>query len=171
MRNRNVLAVLMLGALAFWSLGSSPAQAGEVIYDGSGFLQGTQSFTDSFSVPTAGALTVTLTNIAFPELLSTLNLLVTSPSGLLGPELVGGGTSTFDVTAGNVTAQWFGTAAGPLQTGMYSLHMEFQAASTVPLPTSIALFLSGLVLLLWQRRARNGAPGHDFGSSRHMEAI
>ena len=170
MKNRGVFAVLM-SALAFWSLGANLAHAGEVIYDGSGFLRGTQSFADSFSVPTSGRLTVTLGNIAFPQKLANLDLLMTSASGLLGPEMVGSGTAMFDVTAGNVMAQWFGTAQGPLNTGMYSLHIDFQAGSPVPLPTSIALFLSGLGLLFWQRRTRNDAPRHDFGNSRHMEAV
>jgi hypothetical protein len=169
-KNPRVLMALVC-ALALWSIGSNSVQAGEVLYDGSGFLRGTQTFTDSFSVSTPGTLTVTLANIAFPELLANLNLIMTSPSGLLGPE-VGAGTSTFDVTAGNVTAQWFGSAQGPLNTGMYSMHIEFQAGSPVPLPTSIALLLSGLGLLVWQRRTRSDAPGHDFaGGPRDLKAI
>jgi hypothetical protein len=59
------------------------------------------------------------------------------------------------VTSGNVVAQWFGTAQGSLNAGVYALEIQFQPSSNpVPLPTSIALFLSGVGLLVWQRRSR-----------------
>lgn len=144
-----------IGAAAFATLGAGRSQA-EVIYDGVGFLQGSQSFTDSFSVAAPGTLTVTLANVAWPQQLASLSLLMTSPSGALGP-VMGAGTATYNVVAGDLTAQWFGTAQGSLDTGVYSLEIQYQpnggtSGSPVPLPTSIALFLSGLGLLIWQRR-------------------
>jgi hypothetical protein len=146
--------------LACWSMASASAGAAEVLYDGSGFLQGTQSFQQSFNLSTPGTLTVTLTNVAWPQQLSSLNLLMTSANGAVGPEM-GAGTSTFDVKAGNVFAQWFGTAQGPLNAGVYSMEIQFQPTGTpsgnpVPLPTSIGLLLSGLGLLIWHRRTRSG---------------
>jgi hypothetical protein len=135
------------------------ASASEVIYDGSGFLTGQQSFEDSFSVSGPGTLTVTLTNFAWPVELANLNLVVGTAQGLLGPEM-GVGTESFAVTGGKVFAQWFGTAQGPMNAGSYGLKIEFtQSAATVPLPASIALLLSGLALLAWQRRERAGS-GH-----------
>ena len=150
--------VAAVGLLALWSMGSHRADA-EVLYDGVGFLQGTQSFTDSFSVSSPGTLTVTLGNVGWPQPLSSLSLLVSSASGAVGPEM-SAGTSTFNVSSGNVFAQWFGTAQGSLDAGVYSLEIQFQpnAGSTVPLPTSIALLLSGIALLLWQRRMRSDPP-------------
>jgi hypothetical protein len=157
-------------ALGFACAGAQPVQASEVLFDGVGFLQGSQTFTDSFNLSSPGTLTVTLANVAWPEQLASLNLLLTSPSGAMGPEM-GAGTSTFNVTAGNITAQWFGTAQGALDTGVYSMEIQYQpsgsAGNPVPLPTSIALFLSGLGLLIWQRRARN--PLQSAGSSRDMQ--
>lgn len=154
--------LLAVGALACASIGANSAAATEVLYDGVGFLEGTQSFTDSFSLPSSGTMTVTLGNIAFPEGLQSLELLVSSPSGSLGTmqqETVGTSTSSFNVTSGNIATQWFGTAQGSLDAGVYSLEIQFQPnSSTVPLPTSVALLLSGIGLLIWQRRTRSALP-------------
>jgi hypothetical protein len=143
-----VVAIMGLAGL------SSHARA-DILYNGSGFLTGTQSFTDTLNLPSAGTLTVTLGDIAWPESLASLNLVVTSSSGALGAE-IGIGTSTFNVTSGGViTTQWFGTAQGALNAGVYTLEIQFQPSSqVVPLPTSIALLFSGLCVLMWQSRRR-----------------
>lgn len=154
-------SMALMGALALGSLNMPSAQAANVIYSGTGFIQGTQTFTDSFSVATPGTVTVTLGNVAWPAPMASLNLLLTSASGALGPTM-GAGTQSYNVAAGNVFAQWFGTAGGPLNTGVYSLEIDFQPSAggnPVPLPTSIVLLLSGVGLLIWQRRTRSGALG------------
>jgi hypothetical protein len=160
-------------ALGLVCAGAQRAQASEVLFNGVGFLQGSQSFSDSFNLSAPGTLTVTLANVAWPTQLASLDLLLTSPSGAMGPEM-GPGTSTFNVTAGNVTAQWFGTAQGALNTGVYSMEIQYQPSGSsgnpVPLPTSIALFLSGLGLLLWQRRSRPAEPA-PVSHARDTQAI
>lgn len=157
--------LVVAGAIACCSMSSNQARADQVLYSGVGILQGTQSFTDSFNLTSPGALTVSLANIALPSQLASLSLLLTSANGtLLGQETApaNGGFSvdsqTFNIIQpGNITAQWFGTAVpGGLNTGVYGLEIKFAAGSVVPLPTSVALLLSGLGLLVWQRRARNG---------------
>ena len=163
------------GVLACCSVGALPAMASEVLYNSVGFMQGTQSFSDSFNVSSAGTLTVTLGNVGWPQPLSSLNLLVSSGGGALGPEM-GAGTSSFNVAAGDVFAQWFGTAAtGGLNAGVYSLEIQFQpnsgsGGSVVPLPTSIALLLSGIGLLVWQRRTREATGGDMPGMGHGTEA-
>lgn len=153
-----------VSTLVIASIGQGRAEAGEVLYDGTGFLQGTQSFVQSFNLTSPGTLTVTLTNVAWPQSLASLNMLLTSASGIVGSEM-GAGTAVFDIKKGDdIFAHWFGTAQGPLNTGLYSLKIDFQAAgggTPVPLPTSILLLLSGLGLLIWHRRTH--AAGSDIG--------
>jgi hypothetical protein len=146
------LIICMSGLLA---ASVRPADASEVLYDGSGFLRGQQSMEQTFVVNGPGTLTITLSNVNWPQSLASLNLLVSSTQGLLGPEM-GAGTATFNVTGGDVFAQWFGTAQGPLNTGVYGLEVVWNSATAapVPLPTSFALLFTGLLLLLWHHRGR-----------------
>lgn len=133
--------------------GIRPAAAAEVLYDGAGFIQGQQSFVQSFNITGPGTLTVTMSNIAWPESLASLNVVLGTSSGLMGAEM-GVGSETFNVNSGVVFAQWFGTAQGPLDIGVYSMKIVFQPNGTVvPLPASILLLASGLLYVaVWQRR-------------------
>lgn len=158
MQSRYLWAVAIILALGFCALPMTRASADTVLYDGSGFMRGTQSFSDTFNLTAPGTLTVTLSNVAWPAPLANLNFLLSSDSGLMGPEM-GAGTYTFNIVAGgNVFAQWFGTAQGPLNAGVYGLKIEFEAlgGTPVPLPASVVLLLSGLALLLWQGRRMRG---------------
>jgi hypothetical protein len=158
MKLRNIIFAGLWGACAL----AGAAQAAQVLYDGSGIVQGQQSFSDTFTVSGPGALTVTLTNVAWPEPLSSLKWELGSPAvGLLSAPGLGSyldaGSDSFALTAaGQYTLDWFATAQGSLDTGSYTLNVEFQPSGVlpVPLPTSIALLLSGLALLGWQRRTR-----------------
>ena len=69
--------------------------------------------------------------MAWPEPLASLNLVLSSASGMLGHEMMGDGTETFDVESGNVLAQWFGTAQGPLNAGVYGIKIEFQPSNGI----------------------------------------
>jgi hypothetical protein len=154
MNNRSIFWVVA-AAVLISSIAAGRARAGEVLYDGSGFLQGTETFKESFNLPSAGTLTVTMSNPNWLAPLASLDMILSTPNGKLGPEM-GVGSMTFAVQAGDVSAQWFGTAQGALNTGVYAVKIEFQPAAgiPVPLPASIVLMLSGLALLFWQRRPR-----------------
>jgi len=151
---------LIMGLCGLAALGAvAPAGASEIIYAGSGFIRGQQSGMESFNISGPGTLTVELANVPWPEQLASLNLTVSSASGLQGTEM-GPGTESFQLTAGTFYAQWFATAQGPLNVGVYALDIEFlpSGVNPVPLPTSIALLVSGLALLGWQRRHRRDYP-------------
>jgi hypothetical protein len=153
----NIRQMMMMGMVGAGALAAGSAGAAEVMYDGAGFIRGQQAGMESFNVSGPGTLTVQLSNVAWPVPLGSLNAVLSSASGLLGPEM-GAGTNTFLVTgAGEIFAQWFGTAQGPLDVGVYAMNIEFQPSGVmpVPLPTSIGLLVSGLALLGWQRRRRD----------------
>jgi hypothetical protein len=157
--NKRTVLTNLLATLAILLSGVGISTAAQVLYDSSGFIVGQQSFSDSFNVSGPGTLTVTLTNMAWPEPLASLNSVVSTSDGLLGAEM-SAGTETFNVSGGPVFVQWFGSAQGALDAGVYGLNVQYQANGSgggpnpVPLPTSSALFLSGLALLFWQRRVR-----------------
>jgi hypothetical protein len=153
----NIRKMVMMGAFGAGALAAvGSAGAADVMYDGAGFIRGQQAGMESFNVSGPGMLTVQLTNVAWPVPLASLNAVISSPGGgLLHPEM-GEGTQSFQVTGGEIFAQWFGTAQGPLDAGVYALKIEFTPnALAVPLPTSVGLLVSGLALLGWQRRRRD----------------
>jgi hypothetical protein len=161
----NIRRVLLAAACTagLSGFGAGVANASTVLYDDSGFLQGQQSFTKSFDLSGPGTLTVTLSNITWPEKLASLNMLLSTANGLVGPEM-GEGTAQYEVTGGRVFAQWFGKAQGPLNLGVYGMKIEFTpGVAAVPLPASLTLFLSGLALFVWQRRTQRDGDGDGDG--------
>jgi hypothetical protein len=158
MKTKQLFAAVIC-ATGLWAASATGAKASEVLYDGIGFFTGQQSFQDSFALSGPGTLTVTVSDIAWPTPLSQLDFIVSNTQSLLGPEM-GAGTASYKISgAQNVFVQMFGTAQGPLDTGVYGLDIQWTPAVTaVPLPASVALLLSGLAILAWQRRQRSGHP-------------
>ena len=175
MRTRTAFTALLAGLI--WMVSSAGARADSVLLDQSGFIVGTQSFVKSFYISAPGTLVVTLSNVDWPAPLASLNMLVSSTGGALSPELglgVGAGTARaaasagdterFQVGPGMVYTQWYGSAQGALDAGVYGMKVDFIPAgqTVVPLPGSIALLLSGLALLsLLRGHRRKLSPAPD----------
>jgi hypothetical protein len=150
MQLRNFLAAMVLVFCAGFAPLSS---ADTVLYDNAGFVQGSQSFVDSFTITTPGTLTISLADVPWLDTLSNLNLFLTTVSGPMGTSM-GSGTESIQVEPGTFYAHWFGDANGQYKVGVYSLEITFQPQmSAVPLPGSLILLLSALGLVFaWQTR-------------------
>ena len=146
---------IVLAAVTAWALPFSPASADTVLYNSSGFIQGQQSFVQSFDITTAGTLTVSLSDIPWLDTISNLNFFLTTASGTVGASM-GAGTESVSVGPGLVYAHWFGDAAGTFGVGAYGIELLFQpnGATPVPLPGAPILLLSGLGLLFGMRYRR-----------------
>jgi len=140
---------LLVGAL---TLPAGAARADTVLYDSASFLQGQQSFVQSFNITTPGTLTVTLSEIPWLDTISNLTGFLTTSAGVVGGSF-GGGSETFDVNAGTIYAHWFGSAQGTYNIGVLGVKIMFQPSGVtpVPLPSAMILLLGSLGLLSgWQ---------------------
>ena len=169
MELKGILATALVG-LSVWGVTPGSAQAGTVLYDSSGVIEGAQSFTQALSITTPGTLTVSLTTIPWLDTISGLSGFVSSSTSVLGSTAVGGNTIVAKVQPGTLYTHWFGDADGAYGYGVYGIEVTFQPSNSstspngppVPLPGTLVLLLSALgVLLGWQARrppaARNDA--------------
>lgn len=134
------------------------ARADSIVYDSVNFIQGSQSFVDTFNITAPGTLTVTLTDVPWLDAISNQSFFLTSASGALGSPM-SGGTESMQIGAGTFYAHWFGQADGQFQLGVFALQISFHPdVGAVPLPGSLILLLSGLVLMFgWRRWGRTAA--------------
>lgn len=147
--------IIALAVIAAWALSLRPAAADTVIYDSAGFIQGQQSFVESFDITTAGTLTVTLADIPWLDTISNLNFFLSSAGGTIGKSM-GAGTESIGVGPGVFYAHWFGDANGQFGVGAYGIKLMFQPGSVtpVPLPGALFLLLSALAALVGVRPLR-----------------
>jgi hypothetical protein len=136
------------------------ANADTLLLESTTFINGSQSAVYSLSAPSAGALNVKLTNLDWPERLSSLSFALTTASGVLD-RLNAEGTLNIDLTsAGTYYAVVAGTAQGMWNAGMFSLKITFDplaGTTPVPLPAGLWLLLSGLAGVWGIKRVRFGA--------------
>jgi hypothetical protein len=115
-------------------------------------ITGTDSIVLPFVVPggiTAGSVTVTLADLGWPGLMSSLSFAATTSTSLLG-QLDGPGSLTFSISGpGSYFATVYGVADPSFGAGLYSLNLSY---APVPLPAAAWLLMSGLVLLRARRR-------------------
>ena len=146
MNMRHLLAVITL-ALCAGSLPLSAARADTVLYDSVGFVQGNQSFVDSFNITAPGTLTISLSDVPWLDTVSDFSFFLSSATGVLGSP-ANTGTESWKVGAGNFYAHWFGDANGQYGIGVYALSISFHPdVSAVPLPGALILLLSALGLI------------------------
>lgn len=102
---------------------------------------GTSLDVDALSASGAGTFSVVLSDLAFPQPLQTLSMLVTDLRGL-SQRIDGPGTLTFSVSGpAQLFVAVFAQTASPQLPGLYAVTSNF---APVPLPAAAWLMLSGL---------------------------
>jgi hypothetical protein len=138
-------------ALLFLALGGAGnVSASTVLVADTTLVSGSASDVFSFQVSGPGTVEVSLTNLDWPQPLSSLNFMATTPSGVLSTWSDPGATGTvsqtqfFTITkAGTYFADITATAGGALDLGVYSMCLTF---NSVPLPSS-GWLMSGALLI------------------------
>jgi hypothetical protein len=145
------------------SIAAPFANADTLIAEASPLISGTQSNVYTVSASSAGAVTVSLSNLGWPDRLASLSFALATSSGVL-KTFSGEGQQTINIgTAGTYYAIVTGTAQGHWNLGMYSLRMTFSALTnpggpTVPLPGAAWLLLSGIAALFGLSRWKQELP-------------
>jgi hypothetical protein len=141
MKLRQFSSVSLL-VLSAWTGTSGVAGADTVIYDSASVVEGQQGFVEPFEITTPGTLTITISNIPWLDVVTDLTSFLSTSSGVIGTTMYSAGTESVSV--------------GPYNEGVVGIDIQFQPSfSTVPLPASLLLLLSGLgFLVLWRPRRR-----------------
>jgi hypothetical protein len=115
-------------------------------------ISGTNSIVLPFIIPAGmqgGTVTVTLADLGWPGLMSSLSFAASTSTSLLA-QLAAPGSLSFGIAdAGTYFATVYGVADPNFGSGLYSLNLSY---SPVPLPASAWLLASGIALLRARRR-------------------
>jgi hypothetical protein len=138
-------------------LTGAPDTVTTMLFQGSELVQGSTAMVTPLQLDTAGSLSLTLTDMNFPESLGALSFAVTDANTLL-KSMDGPGVMTLDV-AGPTTlyADVFATAQGSANVGLFNLQVSFTSLAPVPLPPSgllLAMILAAMLLFGWRRPSR-----------------
>lgn len=102
---------------------------------------GTSLRVDSLSLPSSGTLSITLSDLQFPQALDSLSLLVTDLNGLL-QRIDGPGSLMVNLSGpAQLFVAVFARTDDRFTPGLYAVTTQFSA---VPLPAAVWLLLSGL---------------------------
>jgi len=156
-----------LVALLFYALLATVAQASTVLISDTTLVSGSETAVFSFEAPGPGTVSVQLTNLDWPQALSSLSFMSATASRIVSPWAnADSGTwgLSFQVAGpGAYFADIMAVAGGPLDLGAYSFSLNFTPAAPVPLPASGTLLLGGLAgligLILWRRGALASSSG------------
>jgi len=146
---------------------SATTQASTVLVSDTTLVTGSESQVFSFNAPGPGTVSVQLTNLDWPQALSSLSFVATTANNVLSSwsnsaSAPGPQDLTFQIRGpGTYFADVMATAGGPLDLGLYSLSLSFTPAGSavVPVPSSGGLLLVGsaalIGLLRWARAKRD----------------
>ena len=147
----------LLMPMALTGLAVAPHAWADSLPAQSMMVLGSQTTTDSFTAPTAGTVTLSVTGLDWASGLSALSFSASSATKLLASWSGSGVTSdtaTFNVGPGNYFVNIMATAVpGGLDMGLYSMSLSFSPTPTVPLPSSGWLLLTGMFVLAGLARA------------------
>jgi hypothetical protein len=134
-------------------MSAEAARAGTVLYDSASIIAGQGGATQSLDLSAPGTLTITITNIPWLDVVADLTCFLSTTTGVVGNKMYAAGSESVSVGPGTYYANWFGDAQGMYNEGVVGVKIQFQPASTVSLPASLVLLLSGLGMLFgWQSR-------------------
>lgn len=148
-------------SLVLCGLAAQQAHADSVLVSNTSLVVGSQSSVYSFQAPGPGTLVAQVTNVDWPQTLSSLSFEAGSATQIMSswtePSSQLSDTLTFNIAGpGMYFATIAATAGGPLDLGVYSLSIRFVPAggAVVPLPASVWQLLAGLgTLAAWWRLA------------------
>jgi hypothetical protein len=149
-----------------YALAATVAHASTLLISDTTLVTGNETAVFSFSVPGPGTVSVQLTNLDWPQALSSLSFMATTGNSVLSSGLdAGSGAQSYAFSVpggGTYFADVMATAGGSLDLGAYSFCLTFKpAGGPVPLPSSGVLLLCGALALLgfagWRRRTRGAA--------------
>jgi hypothetical protein len=152
--------LVVLAALLLYALMASVAQASTVLLADTTLVSGSESAVFSFNAPGPGTVSVQLTNLDWPQALSSLSFMSTTANQVLSPWSAASSSSFQVAGSGTYFADVMAVAGGSLDLGAYSLSLTFTPAfAPVPLPSSGALLLAGVAGIIVLIRRLRGTPG------------
>ncbi len=149
-RRRLPVKIMALGCLLLGVIRPPDAAADMVMVSDTSLVSGSQASVFSFDAPGPGTVTVQMSNLAWPDPLSSLSFTATTANKVLSAWDVSGTQSeSFQVSGGSYFAHIAAPAQGPLDLGLYSLSLKFiPAGAPVPLPASGWLLAAGILFLM-----------------------
>ncbi|MGO9852381.1 MAG: VPLPA-CTERM sorting domain-containing protein [Steroidobacteraceae bacterium] len=155
--------MLGLATLLFYALLATVAQASTVLIADTTLVSGSDSAVYSFEAPGPGTVSVQLTNLDWPQALSSLSFVATTANHVMSSWSDPGGSGAYTLSfqvggSGAYFADVTAVAGGLLDLGVYSFSLDFTPAiGPVPVPASGWLLLAGLLALIGLRRV---TPAH-----------
>jgi hypothetical protein len=141
----------LLGCVVVASCLAQTADADTILLAQTTLVSGTQSTTDSFVAPSDGTVTVQLSNLDWPERLSSLSFAASTATHVMSAwswSALSADAESFEVGAGTYFAHVTSQATGALNLGLYSLRITFSpSAPPVPLPPSDWMLVAGVLAL------------------------